>query len=62
MDSVCGLLINLEEAIGEPPSTCSKLNKASPETTLFSLLRLSLMGLPLLYTDPATPTPVVRFD
>lgn len=37
MDSACGLLINLGEAIGEPLSTCSKLNKAYPEMALFSL-------------------------
>lgn len=37
MDSAYGLLINLGEAIGEPLSTCSKLNKAYPEMTLFSL-------------------------
>lgn len=37
MDSTCGLLINLGEAIGEALSTCSKLNKAYPETALFSL-------------------------
>lgn len=41
-DSSCGLLINPEEAIGEPPSTCSKLNKASPEMALFSLVFLPL--------------------
>lgn len=37
MDSTCGLLINLGTAIGEPLSTCSKLNKANPEMALFSL-------------------------
>lgn len=37
MDSACGLLINLGEAIGEPLSTCTKLNKAYPEMALFSL-------------------------
>lgn len=37
MDSECGLLINPGEAIGEPLSTCSKLNKAYPEMALFSL-------------------------
>lgn len=37
MDSTCGLLINLGEAIGEALSTCSKLNKAYPEMALFSL-------------------------
>lgn len=37
MDSTCGLLINLGTAIGEPLSTCSKLNKAHPEMALFSL-------------------------
>lgn len=37
MDSACGLLINLGEAIGEPLSTCTKLNKACPEMALFSL-------------------------
>lgn len=47
MDSSCGLLINPEEAIGEPPSTCSKLNKASPEMALFSLLPFSSLSLSL---------------
>lgn len=37
MDSTCGLLINLGEAIREPLSTCSKLNKAYPEMAFFSL-------------------------
>lgn len=37
MDSACGLLINPRKATGEPPSTCSKLNKAYPEMALFFL-------------------------
>lgn len=49
MDSACGLLINLGEAIGEPLSTCSKLNKAYPEMTLFSL---NSPSAPLSSLDP----------
>lgn len=52
MDRACGLLINLGEAIGEPPSTCSKLNKADPEMALFSLPHL-LLPLPLPLPRPA---------
>lgn len=49
MDSACGLLINLGEAIGEPLSTCSKLNKAYPEMALFSFNSASV---PLSFFDP----------
>ena len=49
MDSACGLLINLGEAIGEPLSTSSKLNKAYPEMTLFSL---NSPSAPLSSLDP----------
>lgn len=49
MDSACGLLINLGEAIGEPLSTCSKLNKAYPEMALFSFNSASV---PFSFFDP----------
>lgn len=54
MDSACGLLINLGEAIGEPLSTCSKLNKAYPEMALFSL------NSPCAPLSSADPLPGIR--